>query len=189
MYLTTHKAKLQNLFYKSHNLNLIYFILDFEVINQNYWLHNSTKRSDKETKNSNKNLKEKKKITKVESETNVGPLSKRIKLEVINIWELWSMASLYLVSLKMPYSVKELLACWKSGFKGHQSVDVQNAIPLCLMWCIWRNVILRLLNGLNPLCFNWSSIFLGCFLIGWRALGLLIVPSFLEFLDLFSFGC
>ena len=60
MYLTTHKAKLQNLFYKSHNLNLIYFILDFEVINQNYWLHNSTKRSDKETKNSNKNLKEKK---------------------------------------------------------------------------------------------------------------------------------
>ena len=149
MYLTTHKAKLQNLFYKSHNLNLMYFIMDFEVINQNYWLHNSTKRSDKETKNSNKNLKEKKKFTKVESETNVGALSKRIKLEVINIWELWSMASLYLVSLKMPNSVKELLACWKSGFKGHQSVDVRNAIPLCLMWCIWKECYFKAFEGIE----------------------------------------
>ena len=83
--------------------------MDFDVVNQNYWLHNSTKRSDKETKNSNKKLKEKELFTKIESETNVGAPSKRIKLEVINIWDLWSMASLYLVSLKI------CLTQWKNS--------------------------------------------------------------------------
>jgi len=64
------------------------------------------------------------------------------------------MASLYLVSQDMPYPVKELLACWKSGLKGHQSVDVRNAIPLSYVVHLKGMFFLRLLKGLNPLCFN-----------------------------------
>jgi hypothetical protein len=49
----------------------------------------------------------------------------------------------------MPYSVKQLLACWRGGFKGHQSTDVWNAIPQCLMWCIWKERHLRSFEGIK----------------------------------------
>ena len=32
----------------------------------------------------------------------------------------------------------DLLACWKGGFGRHQNVDIWNAIPLCIMWTIWK---------------------------------------------------
>lgn len=36
------------------------------------------------------------------------------------------------------FSVKDLLACWRGAFKGHESADVWNAIPQFLMWYIWE---------------------------------------------------
>jgi hypothetical protein len=37
----------------------------------------------------------------------------------------------------MPSSVKELMACWCSGGRTRSAV-VWKMIPLCIMWCIWR---------------------------------------------------
>lgn len=42
---------------------------------------------------------------------------------------------------------KDLLSCWRTGFTGHQSVDIWNAIPLCPMWCIWKEWNFRFLKG------------------------------------------
>ena len=36
----------------------------------------------------------------------------------------------------MPSSVMELLECWRFG-RGRQK-EVWQAVPLCLLWCIWR---------------------------------------------------
>jgi hypothetical protein len=41
------------------------------------------------------------------------------------------------LSWVMPSLVKELMACWCSGGRTRSAV-VWKMIPLCLMWCIWR---------------------------------------------------
>jgi hypothetical protein len=42
----------------------------------------------------------------------------------------------------------------RGGFKGHQIVDVWNAIPLCLMWCIWKEHNSSSFEGVESSCFN-----------------------------------
>jgi hypothetical protein len=37
----------------------------------------------------------------------------------------------------MPCSVWDMLACWMGGF-GRGVGGVWKAVPLCIMWCIWR---------------------------------------------------
>jgi hypothetical protein len=40
----------------------------------------------------------------------------------------------------MPQKVIDMLVClcWKGHFGKHQNRDIWNAIPLCLMWTIWK---------------------------------------------------
>ena len=38
----------------------------------------------------------------------------------------------------MPMSVVELLACWQGRFGRHRNGYIWIAVPLCLMWCIWK---------------------------------------------------
>ena len=49
----------------------------------------------------------------------------------------------------MPNSVREILACWGGGFKRYHSGNVKNAVPLCLMWCIWRERNTRTYDGIE----------------------------------------
>jgi hypothetical protein len=83
-------------------------------------------------------------------------------------------------------SVRELLACWWTGGRTRSAV-VWKMIPLCLMWCIWRER--------NARCFEDTTRsfegILHCFLFtlyAWAA-GWLdpLVISFQDFLSHFSF--
>lgn len=38
----------------------------------------------------------------------------------------------------MPRRVVDLLFCWKGEFGGRQFIDVWEAIPLCIIWIIWK---------------------------------------------------
>ena len=60
-------------------------------------------------------------------------------------------SSLCCVSWVMAYSVKDLLVCWRGGFKGHQITNMWNAIPLCLVWCIWNEHNSRSFEGIESL--------------------------------------
>jgi hypothetical protein len=43
----------------------------------------------------------------------------------------------------MPIRVVDLLASWKGQFDQHHNAHIWNAIPLCLMWCVWRKTPLE----------------------------------------------
>ena len=38
----------------------------------------------------------------------------------------------------MPMSVVGLFACWQGRFGRHRNGDIWKVVPLCLMWCIWK---------------------------------------------------
>ena len=38
----------------------------------------------------------------------------------------------------MPLSVVGLFACWQGRFGRHRNGDIWKVVPLCLMWCIWK---------------------------------------------------
>jgi len=61
------------------------------------------------------------------------------KSSVSALWhcgKLWLLVLLYLSFLVICLNlVKELLGCWRDGFRRHRSLNVWNAIPLCLIWC------------------------------------------------------
>ena len=53
--------------------------------------------------------------------------------------ELWDMVfGLFGVCWVMPMSVVGLFACWQGRFGRHCNGDIWKVIPLCLMWCIWK---------------------------------------------------
>ena len=57
------------------------------------------------------------------------------------------MSCLFGVQQVMPHRVVDLLACWIGKFAKHQSGDLWKAIPLCLMWAIWRECNNRAFEG------------------------------------------
>ena len=53
--------------------------------------------------------------------------------------ELWDMIfGLFGVFWVMPMSVVGLFACWQGHFGRHRNGDIWKVVPLCLMWCIWK---------------------------------------------------
>ena len=43
----------------------------------------------------------------------------------------------------MPWQVRELIEGWRIGLHRHRHSGIWNAVPHCLMWCIWRERNLR----------------------------------------------
>ena len=53
--------------------------------------------------------------------------------------ELWDMVfGLFGVRWVMPLSVVGLFACWQGRFGRHHNGVIWKVVPLCLMWCIWK---------------------------------------------------
>ena len=53
--------------------------------------------------------------------------------------ELWDMIfGLFGVCWVMPMSVIGLFACWQGRFGHYCNGDIWKVIPLCLIWCIWK---------------------------------------------------
>ena len=84
----------------------------------------------------------------------------------------------------MPLSVVGLFACWQGRFGRYCNGDIWKVVPLCLMWCLWKErnsrcfediersmldlkllfllgVLIRKLVKCNDQCyFNWLSAWL-----------------------------
>jgi hypothetical protein len=61
---------------------------------------------------------------------------------------LWSMVfCLFGVVWVMPRSVVEVMASWMGSFRKSSHADVWGAVPLCVMWVLWRERNLRVFEG------------------------------------------
>ena len=69
-----------------------------------------------------------------------------------DLWS-WNFFFFFLccVSWILAYSIKDLLVCWRDGFKGHQITNMWNTIPLCLVWCIWNEHNYSSFEGIESL--------------------------------------
>ena len=45
---------------------------------------------------------------------------------------------LFGVSWVMPLFVVGLFGCWQGRFGRHRNGDIWKVVPLCFMWCIWK---------------------------------------------------
>ena len=53
--------------------------------------------------------------------------------------EVWDMVfALFGVHWVMPWRVIDLIAFWQGHFGRHRLSAIWKCIPICLMWCIWR---------------------------------------------------
>ena len=61
---------------------------------------------------------------------------------------LWSMVfCLFGVVWVMPSSVVEVMASWMGSFRKSHHAEVWGAVPLCVMWVLWRERNLRVFEG------------------------------------------
>ena len=61
---------------------------------------------------------------------------------------LWSMVfCLFRVVWVMPGSVVEVMASWMGSFRNSSNAKVWGAVPLCVMWVLWRERNLRVFEG------------------------------------------
>jgi hypothetical protein len=82
----------------------------------------------------------------------------------------------------MPGSVRELFACWWSSGRSRSAV-VWKMIPLCLMWCIWRERNIRCfedsLRSFEKIC-HYFLFTLSIWTAGWLASTVISFPDFLS---------
>ena len=53
--------------------------------------------------------------------------------------ELWTMVfSLFGMHWVMSRRIVDVLACWKGRLGRHKNRIIRDAIPHCVMWCLWR---------------------------------------------------
>jgi hypothetical protein len=98
--------------------------------------------------------------------------------------ELWNLVFvLFRVSWVMPRGVMEPLASWQDQF-GRSSIDViWNAIPHCLLWCLWCERNSRTFDGQEKVVPVLNFYFLQSLLEWLKASGLVLFTSMLEMLD------
>ena len=61
----------------------------------------------------------------------------------------------------------DLLACWKGQFARYRSGDICNAVPLCIMWIIWKEQNNQTFKGLKWSTMNVKMVFYALYMIGW----------------------
>ena len=103
-------------------------------------------------------------------------------------WELCSVIfCLFGVSWMMPHSVQEMLSCWMGLFGKRSNGGTWKAVPLCLMWCLWRERNAWCFWGQELSVVKRKELFLKS-LYNWTSLSpTSSVVGFLEFLDFLSF--
>ena len=84
----------------------------------------------------------------------------------------------------MPRGVMDLLKCWKAGFGRTRNLVIWEAVPHCLLWCLWRERNDRCFEGREHHMLDMKALFL-CTLLDWMvATGLFSVSTTLDLLDL-----
>ena len=93
--------------------------------------------------------------------------------------------SLFGVSWVLPSSMRELLLSWHGSFVGRKRKKVWQAIPLCLLWTIWKERNNRALDN-KELSVQGIELIFSCNLWAWSKLfivsGLSSIVNFVDWL-------
>ena len=101
--------------------------------------------------------------------------------------ELWDMVfGLFGVSWVMPLSVVRLFACWQGRFGRHRNGDIWKVVPLCMMWCLWKERNSRCFEDIERSMPDLKLLFLQT-LFDWFSVWRNQPFSFLDFLDFCNF--
>ena len=101
--------------------------------------------------------------------------------------ELWDMVfSLFGVSWVMPLFVVGLFACWQGCFGRYCNGDIWKVVPLCLMWCIWKERNSRCFEDIERSMSDLKLLFLWT-LFDWFSVRRNQPFSFLDLLDFCNF--
>ena len=101
--------------------------------------------------------------------------------------ELWDMVfGLFGVSWVMPLSVIGLFACWQGRFGRHRNGDIWKVVPLCMMWCLWKERNSRCFEDIECSMPDLKPLFLRT-LFDWFSVWRNQPFSFLDLLDFCNF--
>jgi hypothetical protein len=84
----------------------------------------------------------------------------------------------------MPHGVKELFECWKTSFGKSSKWTIWEAVPHCLLWCLWRERNDRCFEGRERHMLDLKALFLFTLLDWMVVTGLYSVTTTLDILDL-----
>ena len=84
----------------------------------------------------------------------------------------------------MPRGVMDLLKCWKAGFGRTRNLVIWEAVPHCLLWCVWREQNDRCFEGRGCHMLDLKVLFLRTLLDWMVATRLFFVSTTLDLLDL-----
>jgi hypothetical protein len=98
--------------------------------------------------------------------------------------ELWTMVfSLFGMHWVMPRRIVDVLACWQGRLGRHKNWVLWNAIPHCVLWCIWRERNDRTFEGCERNILDLKILLLRTLFDWMTATSLFSFSNFLEFLD------
>jgi len=101
--------------------------------------------------------------------------------------DLWSyILTLLGVEWVMPWRVLELLTSWGVSFGYGPTKEVWRLVPLCLMWCIWREQNARYFEDVETSMLELRKLLLSTLYIWIAAHHSLNVFSYADVLNLFS---
>jgi len=101
--------------------------------------------------------------------------------------DLWSyILTLFGVEWVMPRMVLELLTSWGASFGYGSAKEVWRLVPLCLMWCIWRERNVRHFEDIETLMVELRKRLLNMLYIWIASHHSLNVFTYAGFLNLFS---
>ena len=98
--------------------------------------------------------------------------------------ELWTMVfSLFGMHWVMPRRIVDVLACWQGRLGRHKNWVLWNAIPHCVLWCIWRERNDRTFEGCERNILDLKILLLRTLFDWMTATSLFSFSNFLEFFD------
>ena len=101
--------------------------------------------------------------------------------------EMWTVClQLFGVIWVMPRRVSELMECWRGQLGNREVLQLWRLVPLCLMWCLWRERNARSFEDREIGLAELKRLFLQT-LYNWRvAWNTMHVSTFSEFLNFCS---
>ncbi len=84
----------------------------------------------------------------------------------------------------MPRGVKELLECWKVSYGRTRNLEIWEAVPHCLYWCLWRDRNACCFEGRERNLLYLKALVLRTLLDRMVVTGLFFVFTTLDLLDL-----
>ncbi len=102
--------------------------------------------------------------------------------------EIWDMVfALFGIQWVMPRSVLVLFECWQGNLGGHQNIVLWRAVPHCVMWCLWRERIMRTFEGCETSVVDFQLQFFQCLFDWLTATRIFSFSNVFDLIDICSF--